>query len=167
MRASQPALAAIKLAWWRERLEELDDGLVPAEPRLAAVARELLPKGIAGAELAQIEAGWAALLHETPDTDAALFRGEMLFALASRLLQPAASSAVTGAGRLYAGASLVRRALLKTAPIETATGARIPVRFRPLTALAALGIRDLRGKEPEGTPMRALALVRHRLSGRL
>ncbi len=45
MRLTQPALAAIKLAWWRERLEEMDKGSVPAEPRLAAVARELLPKG--------------------------------------------------------------------------------------------------------------------------
>ena len=30
-RSTEPALGAIKLAWWRERLEELDDGKVPAE----------------------------------------------------------------------------------------------------------------------------------------
>ena len=34
--SSEPALGAIRLAWWRERLEELDDGdAPPAEPRLA------------------------------------------------------------------------------------------------------------------------------------
>ena len=37
---SDPRLGAIRLAWWRERLEELDHGIVPAEPRLQAVARE-------------------------------------------------------------------------------------------------------------------------------
>ena len=37
-KATEPALAAIKLAWWRERLEELDSGQAPAEPRLKAAA---------------------------------------------------------------------------------------------------------------------------------
>ena len=45
-RATQPALGAVKLAWWRERLEELDQGMVPAEPRLRAVAEQLLPRGV-------------------------------------------------------------------------------------------------------------------------
>ena len=31
-RATQPSLAAVKLAWWRERLEDLDEGKVPVEP---------------------------------------------------------------------------------------------------------------------------------------
>ena len=66
VRSTQPALAAIKLAWWRERLEELDQGKVPAEPRLQAAAKELVPRGITGAELAGLEDGWAALLEELP-----------------------------------------------------------------------------------------------------
>src|SRR4051812_13606979 len=40
--ATQPALAAIKLAWWRETLERLDRESAPPEPRLQAVQRELL-----------------------------------------------------------------------------------------------------------------------------
>src|SRR5215210_353370 len=63
-RATEPALAAIKLAWWREQLEELDQGKVPAEPRLRAAAAELVRRGIKGAELTALEAGWATLLDE-------------------------------------------------------------------------------------------------------
>ena len=85
-RSTEPALAAIKLAWWRERLEELDHGTVPAEPRLQAAASELLPRDISGAELAGLEAGWATLLQERPDRDVALSRGVMMFGLAARLL---------------------------------------------------------------------------------
>ena len=48
-RSTEPALGAIKLAWWRERLEELDHGKVPAEPRLQAAAAELLPREIRAA----------------------------------------------------------------------------------------------------------------------
>ena len=40
---TEPALGAIRLAWWRERLEDLDAGkLPPGEPRLSAIARQLL-----------------------------------------------------------------------------------------------------------------------------
>jgi 15-cis-phytoene synthase len=41
-KATEPTLGAIKLAWWRERLEQLDEAKVPAEPRLRAAADELL-----------------------------------------------------------------------------------------------------------------------------
>src|SRR4051794_26644219 len=66
-RSTQPALAAVKLAWWRERLEELDTGSVPGEPRLQAASLHLLPRGISGVDLAQLEDGWATLLDETVD----------------------------------------------------------------------------------------------------
>ncbi|MES2120989.1 MAG: hypothetical protein V4513_10500 [Pseudomonadota bacterium] len=162
-RATQPALAAVKLAWWRERLEELDQGKAPAEPRLRAAARELLRRGIKGAELAELEAGWAALLQEKPDADAALTRGVKLFALAARLL--GSPGPVDAPGRLYAAGSLARRGLPVDAPeVESV---RIARALRPLTGLAALAKRDLRGSGPEGTPARAWTLIRHRLTGRL
>ena len=53
-KATEPTLAAIKLAWWRERLEDLDDGKVPAEPRLREAAVVLIPLGICGGDLAQL-----------------------------------------------------------------------------------------------------------------
>ena len=60
-RSTDPALALIKLAWWREQLEALDGNPPPAEPRLQEVAKSLLPLGVTGADLAKLEAGWATL----------------------------------------------------------------------------------------------------------
>ena len=67
--STQPALGAIRLAWWREALERLDTSPPPPEPRLQAVATELLPRGVTGAMLAELEDGWAALLDEEPDVE--------------------------------------------------------------------------------------------------
>src|SRR5215218_8523335 len=67
--SSQPALGAIRLAWWREALERLDTNAPPPEPRLRAAAAELLSRGIRGADLAGLEDGWAALLDEHPDIE--------------------------------------------------------------------------------------------------
>ena len=164
VRASQPALGAIKLAWWRERLEELDAGKVPAEPRLAAAASELLRRGISGADLAKIEAGWAATLPEVPDREAALERGNSLFLLGAQLLgeQPPPP----GIGRVFAAGSLRRRGIMVKTD-ELLGQASVQRRLRPLTALAVLANRDLSGDEPEATPGRAWALLKHRLTGRL
>jgi len=165
-RATQPALAAIKLTWWRERLEELDQGMVPAEPRLQAVAKELLPRGIAGAELADLEAGWAELLAEQPDPDIALRRGVMFFELGARLLAVGSDVPPT-AGRLFAAGNWKRRSLSTPDMVLVPEALSIPRRLRPLTGLAALAKRDLARSELEGTPGRAAALLWHRLTGRL
>ena len=166
-KASQPALGAIKLAWWRERVEELDQGKVPAEPRLQAAAAELLRRGIKGAELAELERGWAELLSDQPNVEAAMERGAILFRLAARLLG-AESEALDEAGRLFAAGGLKRRGF---AIAERGASPRIAHRARRrLTGLAALAARDLRRGEPlepEATPGRAWTLVRHRLTGRL
>ena len=164
--ATQPALAAIKLAWWRERLEELDQGLVPAEPRLRAAASDLLRRGITGVELASLETGWAELLAERPDPEKALQRGATLFALAARLLG-SESAALQSAGRLYAAGNLQRRSLGVQGAFSVTELPRFPRRSRPLTALAALAKRDLRRSEPEATPARAWTLFRHRLTGHI
>lgn len=172
-RATQPALAAIKLAWWRERLEELDQGLVPAEPRLQAAARELLPRRVTGAELAELEAGWAGLLLEVPDMALLAERGTRLFQLGARLLGVEFESVPIGsAGRLFAGIDAGRRSIIDVSEGSPGTGGpRVPRQARPLTALAALAARDLRRGgppfEPEGTPGRAFTLIRHRLTGRM
>lgn len=165
VRASQPALAAIKLAWWRERLEELDQGRVPAEPRLAAAAQELLPRGISGADLAELEPGWAALLQERPDRDAALARGQALFRLGTHLLKATPTDQLDLAGRLYAAGNLARSG--RAIGVEASQRLQFPRVLRPLTGLAVLATRNLTHPEPEGTPGRAWALLRHRLTGRI
>lgn len=164
--ASQPALAAITLAWWRDALNSLDAAAPPAEPRLQAVARELLPRGVSGASLATIAEGWSALLDAWPDAEAIAERGTGIFAAGACLL--GASDDMLGeAGSLVAFANAKRRGLGDFGHL------RRPMRFarplRPLTALAALAARDLRRHhpEPEATPGRAWTLLRHRLTGRL
>jgi phytoene synthase len=172
-RATEPALAAIKLAWWRERLEELDEGRVPAEPRLQAAAAELLPRRVSGGELAQLEEGWTAMLYEPPDMALVAEHGTRLFGIGSRLLDIDFDDETIGtAGRLYAGVDMARRGLIDLAADNGGKGGDPqPRRARALTGLSALAARDLkRGGppfEPQGTPGRALALLRHRLTGRI
>ena len=163
-KATEPALAAIKLAWWRERLAELDAGKVPVEPRLQAAADELLSRNIAGASLAGLEEGWAAMLDADPDPEQVVARGVRLFDMASSLLG-VADPMIETAGRLYALVSIGHR---PTVSVELA-GHRFPRALRPLTGLTALAARDARRRtpEPQGTPGRALALLRHRLTGRI
>ena len=167
-RGTEPALAAIKLAWWRERLEELDRGQVPAEPRLQAAAGDLLPRGVSGGELARLEDGWAALLEADLVLERVAKRGAMLFAMASQLLG-AGDPLVETAGRLY-GLQTGIRTSTADQELRQLAGHRFERRLRPLTALAALAARDARRApdiEPQGTPGRALTLLRHRLTGRI
>jgi phytoene synthase len=165
-RSTQPALGAIKLVWWRERLEELDDGKIPAEPRLQAAAKELLPRRISGAELAELEQGWLTLLEESPDPERALDRGAKMFSLAARLIGRDPPAFLPVAGRLYAAGSLQRLGLLSEEAWAITPYLSVPGRFRRLTGLAVLAKRDLHQTEPEGTPARAWALLKHRLTGR-
>ena len=171
-RATEPALAAIKLAWWRERLEELDTGTIPAEPRLRAVASELLPRGVRGAELAELAEGWTALLDEQQDTKLIAEGGAKLFAVAARLLSTS-DPLIEPAGQLYGRVNAGRRGLM---PMQSATDElqqlsahRFAKRLRPLTGLAALAARDAtRPKlEPEATPGRSWTLIRHRMTGKI
>ena len=167
--ASQPALGAIKLAWWRAALERLDEAPPPGEPRLHAVAKELLPRGISGADLAGIEDGWAALLDEEIDWARVATRGERLFAIAGRLLG-ADDAGLVEAGRTFAlgdaarrGAAVPQHAMALAR--QQLRALRFPARLRPLSALTCLALRD--PLEPEATPARAFALLRHRFTGRI
>ena len=164
--ATQPALGAIRLAWWREALVRLDTGPPPPEPRLQAVAEHLLPRGVSGARLSGIEDGWATLLDEEPDGERVAMRGERLFAIGAALLG-GDDGTLPEAGRLFALNDVARRGLLKTGRPSVARH-RFARRLRPLTALAKLAVRDLNrdsSPEPEATPGRALALLSHRLFG--
>ena len=171
-RATQPALGAVKLAWWRERLEDLDQGKVPAEPRLAAAAQELLPRGIRGSDLSRLEAGWATLFDQTPDPELIGQRGAVLFELGGRLLDRS-DERLADAGALYSLIAVGRRGvpeLLDHARpyVERLAKHRFNRRLRPLTALARLAARDLKRGEPfeeEGIPPRLAAMLRHRWSG--
>ena len=171
-RSREPAIGAIKLAWWRERLEELDQGNVPAEPRLQAITAELLPRDVTGADLGVLTDGWTTLLEEAPDVERIGEGGAKLFSIAARLLG-ASDSLIETAGRLYRNAQVAQRELTTVRwPMEELHQLavhRFPKALRPLTALAALAARDARRSRPEaeGTPGRSWTLIRHRLTGRI
>jgi phytoene synthase len=171
--STQPALGAIRLVWWREALERLDTSPPPPEPRLQAAAAELLPSGVTGAMLAELEDGWATLLDEEPDVERVAFRGERLFAMATQLLS-VSDRLVQVAGRLYGYESAFRTGLIGPHwPMEEMHQLyrhRFPRGLRPLTGLARLAARDAKqrpNEEPEATPGRAAALLWHRLFGRV
>lgn len=165
--AGQPALAAIKLAWWREALARLDHDPAPPEPRLRAVAETLLPLGVRGDAFGGLTAGWLALLDEHPDAGAAGTAGACLFALQARLL--GVDDPLLGQAGALAFLTRAMRRGVRTVADERAAllgslrGRRISRGARPITLAARLAARDL--AEPEGTPGRALALVAHRLTG--
>jgi phytoene synthase len=173
--STQPALAAIKLAWWRERLEELDQGKVPAEPRLQATAAELLPRGISGADLAGLEESWALILQVDEQSvfmKGVVRRGPTLFKLAARLLGVDAGGLVIDAAHSFSSVDLAKRNITSLGGGQKIGRSkdRAPRRARPLTALGALARRDMRSGGPpferEASPARAWALLRHRLTGR-
>ncbi len=181
---SDPMLGQIRLAWWRERLEGLDQGTAaPPEPRLQAVECELLPRGIKGRELASFETAWLRLFDDFPwdagTAEAIWFRGRLLFALGAQLLARTGDD-IEDAGGLWAlvdaarhCSDLASREMLIGQARTFArgiSGARFPAALRPLSMLAALAMRDCRRGEPfgpEGTAGRAGAMLRHRLTGRL
>ena len=176
--SSDPRLGAIRLAWWRERLEALDtDANHPAEPRLQAVANELLPRGVSGKELSQLEDAWLPLMEPFPwgedQAEGLTLRGRILFGIGARLMGPAADAAEQ-AGALW---SLVdgahhcsdtqSRNLLRqrAAAVLAATRTPMPRGLRVLTVLAALAAADLLR---EGSGLKRLsAAVKHRLMGSL
>ena len=80
------------MAWWRERLGELDQSeAVPAEPTLQAVSAELLPRGVTGPELSTLEDAWLPLLAPFPWNEAVAeglkLRGRILFGIGVRLVR--------------------------------------------------------------------------------
>jgi phytoene synthase len=167
--ASQPALAGIKLAWWREALARLDSDPAPPEPRLRAVADTILPLGISGHDVAGIEQGWAALIQERHDAEVVARRGRALFAIEARLVG-STTDLPDAVGALFALTDAMRRGLgdfsaARNAALAALRRYRSPVRLRPVTLAARLAARD--PAEPEGTPGRALALLAHRLTGKI
>ena len=167
--STQPALGAIRLAWWREALERLDHSDPPAEPRLQAIASQLLPRGVSGATLAEIEDGFAALLEEAPDAERVGKSGVALFKCAAKLLG-ADDPSLEVAGAAHALARAMRNGCIEPMKhrADALAGYRFSRSIRPITAFARLAVRDLRqvpAVEPEATPARAAALLSHRLFG--
>lgn len=177
---TEPAIAQIRLAWWRERLSELGRMAAPAMPVLQSVSDQIVARGIAGDRLVAIVEGWEILIEaERLDRDAlsqfAEKRGGRLFVIGAELL---GAQAAPGAGEGWALADLAKHLttqdeamLAREMAIEHLgrTG-RWPRRTRALGALAAIARMDMdlpMGTEaPIGSPRRVARLAWMRLSGR-
>ena len=173
--STDPRLGAIRLAWWRERLEELDEGAVtPAEPRLQAVITELLPRGVSGKSLSGLEDAWLPLLDPFPWGKAVAeglkLRGRILFGIGAQLLggDPADAEAAGAFWSLADGAQhctdkassdmLTHEAKLSRRELR----GKLPREVRPLTVLAAVAAADVHAGNGLA---RLVAAVRHRLFG--
>jgi len=143
--ASEPMIAEIRLAWWRDALTGLDAGRIPAQPLLASLAAEVLPRGVGGTVLAGFEDAFLAQLH---GEDAQGARGAALFAAAATVLGGDAGQA-RDYGRVWRGA----------ATMPTARASRA---LRPLAGLAAIGGRA----DPPGSLGRQAIMLRVNLFGR-
>jgi len=177
---TEPTIGLVRLAWWREALEKLGQGPAPAEPLLSALATDVLPHGIPGQTLSEIEDGWAALLDGEPDAAAIARhgreRGGRLFDAAARLLS-GRDDPVTPAGVGWALADLAHRhsdPAVQTEARRQAAAAlaqaprRWPPPLRPLGALTVLARRDAAtpGPRTQGSPARVARMLAMRVAGR-
>ena len=173
-------LGSIRLAWWRERLEELDRGVAPpAEPRLQAIAAHLIPAGVSGAELARLEYCWLALLSPFPwddlVADAIAERGGILFGIGAELLGCKAADGKP-LGVVWSLAEVAqhcsdersRRLLSDRArmAIRAMSQQRVPSDLGPLEALTLREAYDLVHGNGRGL-RRLLAALRYLVSGKL
>jgi phytoene synthase len=134
---TEPMIGEIRLAWWREALEGLDGGTVPAQPLLQLVAAELPPRGISGAALAGLEDRWLGMIGNSEVPTAHVEGGGILFGLAARLL---GSDEALG------------KRLGEAWVLGDARGLpRVPAALRPLLALVRLAARDVT-RAQQGAP---------------
>ncbi len=173
-------LGAIRLAWWRERLEDLDRGIgPPAEPRLQAVAATLIPAGITGTELSRLEDCWRTLLNPFPwgdeEAGAIAKRGAILFGISARLLGREAAEGEPF-GQVWSLADAAQhvsdaqsRAVLghrAKSAIATLPRRRTPTELTPLTMVVVRETYDLLNGNHRGWH-RWLAALRYIMFGRM
>ena len=170
--AREPSLAAIKLLWWRDALAALDSGRTAGEPLIGAVATHLLPR-ISGAELADYEPGWRALLTEPPVTREMLElhaeeRGGRLFAQAAVICGGDANDDTRAAGEAWALWQLAGATSGATADLARSMAAerqgRLASRRWP-RALRSLGALSAVAPGGRSGPARVGRMLLHRITG--
>jgi phytoene synthase len=183
---TEPMIGQIRLAWWRERLEDLDRGVAPAEPHLESARRLTSEYGLTGATLSPIADCWVPLLNPFPWTNEVIGaieqRGAQLFGIAARLLcgrgEDGDESMI--AGSLWSLVDVAKHcsdrqsadALVARARDLSArwNRGRCSAPVRSLTMLGLLARRDSQrwpNVEGEAGPSRAWLMIRHQLTGRL
>lgn len=156
--ANEPALAQIRLAWWREELTREREGLgAPPDPLLASLLESWPSERKVLASLAD---GWETLLPEDEDSafeagGLAAARGEAFAALAVMSGCAHAASDAARHGQAWAHAELVliggskESALLSEGLRVAEELPRLPAGLRPLAMIGGLSRRSLkRGGKP-------------------
>ena len=157
--ASEPIIAQMKLAWWRDRFAQSPQDWPRGEPLLARLAAW-------EADVSQFSAlvdGWEGLLAEGPLTEEAIVafaegRADA-WALAASALDLAKPAAPREAAQLWSCADLAQHCAdpadaLRARDVARAqfrlsgTGQRLPGTLRPMAVLGALGRRSLRTGRP-------------------
>lgn len=123
----EPMVGQMRLTWWHDALLRLDNAPPPAEPVLQALATDLLPTGVTGAQLTPMIEGWEQLLEPDPLGDATLMefarlRGGTLFTTGGMtssdpLGEAGAGWALVDMARHVRDPSLARRARGLAAPL--------------------------------------------------
>lgn len=141
---------------------------------MQAVASELLPRGLTGAQLARLEDAWLPLLEPFPwgeeQAEGLRLRGQILFGRGAVLLGvgPREAEAAGSLWSIVDGAAhcsdLPSREFLLHDARRSSAPAKVPRTLRPLTSLAALARSDV---QTGGKLSRVLAAIRHRMTGRL
>ena len=150
-RTSQPMMAQLRLAWWRDRLKTPARDWPKGEPVLAALACWDAER----AALTALVDGWEALLvGEDGGSALAEARVSAMLALA-RLSGIAAAPAIERAARDWQAAAFAAAA--KT----------LPRPMRPLGVLRMLAVREAARQQGGTGPLRdAVALLRLAVTGR-
>lgn len=178
----EPQIGVMRLVWWRDALETLDQAPAPAEPLLAELAASTLDAGVSGATLAGMEEGWTALLESDPPEEKAIedharIRGAGMFETSATLLGGAHGIDIAAAGEAWAFADLARRlsnarardcAIMLGRARLPRMGAPWPRSLRPIGMLAVLAGSELRAGSAgrRGSPRRVFRAALHGLTGR-
>jgi phytoene synthase len=178
---SEPLIGQMRLTWWHDALVKLDTTQPPAQPVLEAIARDLMPCGVQGSDVAAMIDGWDVLIEEAELDEQALRRfgdgrGGTLFTLAARALGGEGGAAMRSAGSGWALADLAH-GLSNSAEAEAARRVAVeqlragleqrwPGPLRPMGMLAHFARMDLEGGSPTGSPRRLGRVLWHRLTGR-
>ncbi|MFZ4688769.1 MAG: squalene/phytoene synthase family protein [Polymorphobacter sp.] len=155
---TDPMIGEIRLAWWREALCGLDDGVVPAQPLLQLLAAAVLPCGVTGADLAVLEDRWLGLIGSDDVPLTHIDGGGVVFALAAQL-SGGDAEAGRALGRCWSGG-------------DAPPTRNVPAALRPLLGLVRLAQRDAERarkglpREVHGSPARQLRLLQAVALGR-
>lgn len=176
LKSREPMLAAIKLAWWEERLRGLRTEAVLPEPLLRQLAAASM---IDVSDLVRIAEGWRALFADSPSPDVlceySRGRGPGLMRAGGAALGREPSEAMLIAGEGYALVDLAasrvdREIVLAAARDRFARAGRIvwPRPLRPIGMIVELArgeaARGSHGRS--GSPARVGRMAWHAVTGR-